>query len=225
MRTLLFVLMITISANIFAQDEPVKQKTTFGLFNYKNENKEPLNTIFKPGTHMGGYIGGSMKYGIIENYDLFVMEGKFAWIGDRNFGLGMSASGFFSDSYKPKNLDYETSLSGGYFGMFVEPIFGGGRPVHFSTPIFWGMGGVNYDQSYTYQYDQWGNYIYNDYSSQGDTYFILKPGVELDVNVFKFLRFSFGTYYNFTTALDMDYFDKYGLNGWEAGFSLKLGRF
>ena len=67
-----------------------------------------------------------------------------------------------------------------------------------------------------------------DIYSYGDDYqafFVVEPGIELEVNVIKLVRFGVGASYRYTTDLDLPGTGKGALRGLNAGFTVKVGRF
>ncbi len=114
-------------------------------------------------------------------------------------------------------------LVGGYGGFFVEPIIAPNFPVHVSIPIMIGGGGLALNES-TWHDQNWDhNYNYQPYD--WDSYFVLEPGVEVEMNVVKFFRIALGGSYRYTSNLHISYLPKDMMCGFNGYVTFKFGKF
>ena len=182
-RILLFLIAIISSTSIYAQE---------------NSEESEYKTLFGDNVEHGGYGAFSIGYTQIGDNSAFTAGGKGAWIINHSIGLGMAGSGFATGKLESKFIDDKDAyLVGGYGGFLIEPIFYANNPVHFSLPIIIGGGGVTYlRDSYL---NNPGSY-YPDYYS---TFFVFEPGIELELNVVKFMRVAFGVSYRMTSEIDL----------------------
>jgi hypothetical protein len=58
-----------------------------------------------------------------------------------------------------------------------------------------------------------------------DSYFVVEPGVEVELNVVKFLRVAFGASYRFTSNLHISEVPKDMMNGFNGNVTFKFGWF
>jgi hypothetical protein len=130
----------------------------------------------------------------------------------------------YIDGYWPDNLGYNDGyyLVGGYGGFFVEPIIAPNFPVHVSFPIMIGGGGLAMNENTWHDYD-WEYDYYEPFD--WDSYFVIEPGIEIELNVVKFFRIGFGVSYRYTSDLHMQYVPKDMMNGFNADVSFKFGKF
>ena len=214
------VAMFAISiSGLHAQDE---MQTVFG-----NPDKK---------TEHGGYGAFTMGYTKIDNQSAVIMGGRAGWLIDHHFTLGFAGYGFFNnlDESSQANSYDDRSLAGGYGGLFMEAIIAPNYPVHVTFPVLIGAGGATaqYGNIWDEYYWQSYNYYYN-----SDAFFVVEPGVELEVNVLKFFRLALGAKYRFTSGLNL-YYDYYddgnyiqekvdpnALNDFTFDLSLKFGWF
>jgi hypothetical protein len=110
----------------------------------------------------------------------------------------------------------------------MEPIFFAKSPIHFSVPITIGAGGI-YAWNEDYFNDPW-EHGYYEYHDDWDTFFVVEPGLELDMTVVKFMRISLGATYRITDDIQMQNNDdiavsKDALRNISGYFSLKFGKF
>lgn len=183
-----------------------------------------IRTVFSKHKSNGGYGALSMGYSQIDGHDAFVAGGRGAFIFDHSLAIGLGGYGFVNnlDVHSYRHPNYKLSLTGGYGGIFVEPIVAGRMPVHLSFPVLFGMGGIS--QVDLYNWDYWGpsdpirNYDY-------DVYFVIEPAVELEFNLARIFRTSAYVSYRFTSNIEMYETDKDVLNGFNMGLTFKFGKF
>ena len=196
----------------------------------QEEKSHEMKTIFGNTDHKithGGYAAFSMGYTQINGQDAYTLGGRAAWIIDHNLALGIAGKGLVNSIYLSGYWDQINPgqgyyLVGGYGGFFIEPIIATNFPIHVSFPILIGGGGLALNE-YTWHDYQWDNNDYNPYDY--DAYFVVEPGVDIELNLVKFFRLAFGVSYRFTSNLTMNYVPKDMMNGINASITLKFGKF
>lgn len=203
----------------------------FMAFTYGQEGKgDEMQTIFGNTDHKishGGYAAFSVGYTQIDGEDAMTLGGRAAWVIDHHVAIGLAGKALMNsvyiDGYWDKvNPGQGYYLVGGYGGFFVEPIIAPNFPVHISVPILIGAGGLALDD-YTWHDYQWENNDYTPYDY--DTFFVIEPGVEIELNVVKFFRVAFGASYRYTSDMHMDYVPKNLMNGFNGSVTFKFGKF
>ena len=197
----------------------------------QEENKDELQTIFGNTDHKishGGYAAISVGYTQIDGEDVMTLGGRAGWVIDHHVTIGLAGNAFmnsiFIDGYWPESEGYSDGyyLVGGYGGLFVEPVIAPNFPIHVSIPVLIGGGGLALNDYTWHDYD-WEYDYYEPYD--WDSYFVVEPGVEIELNVVKFFRVAFGASYRFTSNLHMAYVPKDMMNGFNANVSFKFGKF
>lgn len=204
---------------------------TFSTFAQEKTDKPQMKTLFGNNDRIrhGGYGGILINYSQIDDKDAVLVGARGAWIIDHHFAIGIGGSGFASQiNYKnPSNPDEKYVLGGGYGGLIFEPILAPFNVVNVSFPILVGAGGAAYTKyidDYNYEDDEyWDRY-------DASAYFVVEPGVEINLNIVKFMRVSFGGYYRYTSGLNLENpytleSKKDLLNGFSCGLGLKFGKF
>lgn len=194
--------------------------------NYDQQNE--YQTLFGNNMSNGGYGSFSLGFTQVGKYQAFYSGIKGAWVIGHGFALGIAGNAFATElnaDIIPEN-EYNI-VGGGYGGLLLEPIIWGNKPVHFSIPIIIGAGAVAFETGY---YDQ--NYM-NPYDF--DQYFVLEPGLEVELNITRFFRIGVGGSYRFTTDVDLTYTNTSqieqqilsgnDLNKFNTYISFKFGRF
>ena len=219
-KSVLSILFAFALVAVFAQDKeaPQEMKTIFGGQNDRISHD--------------GYGALMVEYAQIDGKDAAIVGGRGGWIINHRLALGLAGKGIASNlsyPYDDAGQEYTEKyyLNGGYGGLLIEPILAPFSPVHVSFPVIIGAGGVAYSLKYKYQ----NNYDNNFWETiDASAFFIVEPGIELNLNLVKFMRISFGGYYRFTSGLNLE--DPYGdkaakdiLDGFSAGISLKFGKF
>jgi hypothetical protein len=170
----------------------------------------------------GGYGGFGGGYSVIDDRNGAVMSGRAAWIIGHSLALGFAGTGFINEFEYTSNLDRNANLTGGYGGLLIEPIMFPMSPVHMAFPVIAGFGAVAYTTTPA-DADPW-SYPTPRVEETG-TFLIVEPGVEIEMNVFKFFRLAFGLSYRFTSEIQLMNTPPDALNGIAAGVSFKFGKF
>ncbi len=192
----------------------------------KAEKSDEIKTIFSRGNAIGGYGELSMLYSQINSRDAYTFGARGGVIMGHIMTLGLCGSGFFTDTYWSEGIQENITLAGGYGGLFFEPILLPRWPVHVAIPVTIGVGGLA-----AARVDQ----ISNDYDDDhynleaSDAFMLVEPGVELELNITKFFRFSIGAYYRYTTNINLNIgterLPSDVLRGFSGGINFKFGKF
>ncbi len=190
------------------------------------QEREEMSTIFggKDGNiEHGGWGGLSFGYTQIKGKDTYLMGARGGWLIDHHFTIGMAGYGYVSDNeYMDIIEGTAINIAGGYGGLFLQAAIAPNYPVHVNIPVLIGAGGIAYtDQKW------WDGNSYDDYGSSidSDAYFVLEPGLEIEVNLIKFMRLAVGGSYRYTSNISMINTDGDILRGFNGYFSLNFGWF
>ncbi len=182
---------------------------SFSTFAQTENNDTEIKTIFKNNGAIssGGYGGLMANYSRILDQDALLVGAKGAWIINHNLGLGIAGYGLMTKSNTDNianaangyaGLNYE--YGGGYGGLLIEPILFGKNPIHLSFPIIVGAGGLAY---FTNAYD--GEADQNPYFEDSNAFFVVEPGVELELNVIRYFRVALLASYRYTSDISLSY--------------------
>jgi hypothetical protein len=189
---------------------------------YKEERHDEIITLF--GDHHishGGYGAFTVGYSMVDNKDAVQIGGRGAWIIGHWFAIGFGGMGFINDLHYSTTLNQNVNLTGGYGGIILEPIILPRIPVHISTPVLFGVGGIAYMSNYgSFEWDE-PNY----YPEDATSFIILEPGVDVELNVVRFFRLALGVSYRYTSEIDLFDTAPDVLDGMSYNVSLKFGKF
>ena len=178
--------------------------------------EEPTpRTLFQEGGDGGLFWGVSAKAGSLNSRDaIFLIGGETAWIFGKKLAVGFAGYGMYSDLDRLEGFE-NNFLSGGYGGLFVEPIIGGNAMFHITFPMLVGVGNVTFDNFVN---------IPQDYLEL-DFFLIAEPGIRLETNVAQFVKMGITGNYRFTTNASFRGSGENLLNGWSFGLFARFGLF
>lgn len=206
----------------FAQEEPKEEMKT--LFTGKNLkfsggfiNPELKGTIINPGDGKEGYG--------------FLMGGRLGFIFNEKYSIGLGGYGLVTEHLTPYGLETDTDfdpnakIGFGYGGLVFEYTLFGNKLVHFTIPVLIGGGGVSLYKDIIIDNEEF-DWTWDDFTTyESSAFFVVEPGVNLEVNVTKFMRLDLGASYRLTQFTEMDYLTDNDLSGLAANVSLKFGFF
>jgi hypothetical protein len=195
------------------------------LFSQENDSSDKNNefkTLLGNDRNNGFYGAFSIGYSEIDSKQAVVFGGRFEWITGHSLGLGFGGSGFINESHYDATLNTNIFLTGGYGGLYIEPIVMPKFPVHISFPILLGAGGVSY---VTENMDFDHNMV-----EDSKAFLIAEPGAELELNLTRNFRLALGASYRFTTPFDVGIssstnISSGALQGFNYMMTFKFGRF
>jgi len=208
---IIFTLLLLGTATIFSQDPEFQY--------YKNKE---IKTLLGKERSGGGYGSFTTGYSNIDGKHAILFGGRFSWLASHSIGIGIGATGFINEFHYEPSLDRDVFLTGGYGGIYIEPILFPRMPVHLSFPVLFGAGGI----SFISKDDEFNNNLIED----SKAFLIIEPSAELELNLTKFFRIAFGASYRLPTQFDVglpgDYtIDVESLKNLSYMITLKFGKF
>lgn len=213
---ILSVLITIISSPLFSQESDTLVKPV------KEEKSDEYMTLFgnyKPGGFYGAF---SIGYAEIDMEHSIMFGGRFEWIAARAIGFGFGGKGFINEYHYEPTIDKEAFLTGGFGGLYIEPILLPRFPVHLSFPVLLGGGGISYITK-----EEGGN---DNFIEDSEAFLVAEPAAELEFNLTKHFRLAFGASYVYTTPFDIGtagnpLAGSESLEGWNYTITFKFGRF
>lgn len=198
---------------------------TFTVVNAQSQSEE-VKTIFKSGRPSGGY-------GVISN-KLTSINGSFAnmpeiyggWFIGRKFLLGVG--GGATTNYIPVPLqesarpNQRMSYLYGQAGLVNELVIASNSPIHPVLHIFNGAG-------FTLQYERprWNDFDNTSHDEEAHDvrwYYITEPAIQIELNLFKWMRITPGFSYRFAFDNEKRKLDK-DVSGPSVSVAMKFGKF
>lgn len=191
----------------------------------KSSESEEFKTLFNDGNKgFGGYLGLNSHYTRINGQDALLIGGEINAVINHSFNIGLKGFGMVTSNRSTQLGDFgeQLYLGLGYGGLNLEPVLFYNSIVHVSFPVLIGAGGIVEYQKGDY-YDHHHHNYYNNYDY--DYFFVVEPGVNLELNVLKFMRVSTGVSYRATSDIKLAGLADNNLNGFNFDLSLKFGWF
>lgn len=182
----LFLLQITNGQKLIKRDTIYPQTDSVSV---QKKNPNEINTLFKKDKGFGGYFSFSTGYTNINSRNAFIGSARFMFVANHFLGIGLGGGGFTTI---PEERTY--LYSGGYGGLYIEPVVWAKHVVHVAFPMLIGGGGAYTE--YTL-YDSWGGGLY---STTG--YFVFEPGMDVVLNMTKWFQINLGASYRITSKIN-----------------------
>ncbi len=195
--------------------------------------KPDIRTLFGGSQELdnGGWGGPSIHFTQVMGKDALLVGARGGWLIDHGFTLGLAGQGMVTDVANTDYDGYRLSIGDsirqpsqfrmGYGGLLLEPIIAPSSPIHVSLPIIIGAGGCGY-QTYGPQ-----RVDFDPIHSREDfqAFFVVDAGMEVEFNLIKLVRLGVGASYRYTTDITLPETPKDALRGFNAGLTIKVGRF
>lgn len=209
----------------------------------QEEGGEQIKTIFDSSGDIdhGGYGAPFVKYANLLDQDALLVGGRGAWMIDHRFGLGLAGFGVASTVRNSEYMDYLREDRGyvnirnerfemGYGGILLEPILYYQSPVHVSFPVIIGAGGAaySYRQEHTFPGPNDDDDEFDRFSREfthGAAFFVMEPGVEVELNIHRLIRFNVGATYLYVSNVDLPKTDTGDIRGFTGHMGIKIGKF
>lgn len=182
-----------------------------------------IRTIFKNKPFSSGGYGAVTNTFTRIRGDFANLSGIYGgWFINHRLMLGISGSAVTNNIRVP--LQYSTdpqqqrSYEYGQFGLMAEYVIGSSKPIHL---VLQGMGGAGF----TLQYLRYGSHGNGNGTSDENWFIVAEPGVQVEFNLFKWMRFSPGVSYRQTFGSDGRGMEDKDLSGVSFNATLKFGKF
>lgn len=210
----IFLAIIMLSASLsgsFAQE---------GEFQYyKGKEIKTLLGKDRPG---GGYGSFTMGYSEIDGRNAVLVGGRLSWIASHHVGIGFGGTGFINELYFEPSLNRDVFLTGGYGGLYIEPILFPRLPVHLAFPVLVGAGGISYISN-----EDGSN---RNFVEDSEAFLLAEPAAEMELNLTRNFRLAFGITYRFPTPFNVGSegspaVKAESIKGFSGTVTLKIGKF
>jgi hypothetical protein len=193
---------------VFAQDTQPSNAST---------GTNEIHTIFHQGNGkckipFGYFIELDGGYSHFGHKSVFLPGISAGIILNHHFTIGLTADFFnssegshgqHSENDSTSTRHHGSSLNGGYGGLLLEYTLFPQSKIHVSFPLIIGGGMVRHSQrarpgDSTFSQNEWSH---NNFS-HGEHFFVIEPGVKLELNVVKKLRVGLGISYRYSPERD-----------------------
>ena len=179
-----------------------------------------IKTLVSNTHHFGFYGGLSFKGTKLKDETLMMGGFKMGVIINRTLGIGFEGYGLIPYTSSTEYLSGEDVIPlGGYGGLVLEPILFSNRAIHVTFPVSAGAGWLGYHEDWGSEFNNSSDLI------EGDVFWYIEPGANVEVNISRAVRLDLGVSKRFAQDLELpetesDDFSKLGYY-----VTLKIGRF
>lgn len=200
---IILALLVVLAARAFSQDE---------------------ETLLTGQLTHGGFGGPVVKFTRLSDEFGVLVGGRGGWIINHCFIIGGGGYGLVNSIPGPDGIPLmvEPVLTMGYGGFEMEYLRHSGKLIHSTVQLLIGGGGVGYhelrDEDWNFDNDVNGN-------PNWDSYFIIEPGIGLELNVTSFFRIDAGASYRFVSGVEKNGLTNGEIGGPSAVLTFKFGKF
>ncbi|MEM7161000.1 MAG: hypothetical protein AAF487_01040 [Bacteroidota bacterium] len=198
------------------------------LFAQENQNNEQ-QTLFGNKRGFGGFIGLNSQAAQINGQEAYLTGAELNMVLGHSLNIGVKGMGLVSDiesnTFNDDGDAYKLQM--GYGGVNIEPVIASKSVLHVTTPLFLGIGGIaeTYDPLWEGDIINGVETAFDQKPHRTDMFLMAEPGVNLELNVFKFMRLTGGVSYKFVTDTQIPGIETSDIEGLSANLSLRLGWF
>ncbi len=170
--------------------------------------------LFGGGVKHGGYYAPTISLTQMGDDFGVIVGSRFGWIINHRFVVGAGSYNLVGKLNPDEPLDaIQKYYKVEYSGLDLEYIFAPHRLVHISVHSLLGAGTVE-DRS-----------DFVDFDEEDDYFFVVEPGVNVTLNIHRFIRASLFADYRVVSDVDLLPLSDSDLNGLHAGLALQFGIF
>jgi hypothetical protein len=197
----------------------------FAFLIVQSVSAQEIQTLFGPGKTTGGYGALTNKFTTIGGEFANISEVYGGVFINRRWMLGLAFAGSTNDIRVPMeysvNSQQPMTYQYGQGGLKLERVIGSNKPIHVVLDLFTGVG-------FTAQYDRynWHSNNFDTFSHHDENWFyVVEPGVQLEMNLFRWMRLSPGISYRNTSHSSSLGLKDSDLSDWSYNVTLKFGGF
>ena len=159
--------------------------------------------------YLGLSVGGEVQYSMLAG-QFTPMTGVSGMVHfNKKFGIGAAAYSTLAENFAPTRLDANKALALNtrYGGLKLEFTPKPDAKVHVSFPLLIGMGMAQVDSVNSHDGQERDHYMdpatelendqegHGHHDGNGSEYFVVQPGVNLEVNLLRYVKFTLGASY------------------------------
>jgi hypothetical protein len=178
----------------------------------------------------GGYVSMSNKLTAINGDYANMVELYGGWYIGHRFLIGIGGAATTNNlrvasqfSVNPKQnipMSYEYAQA----GLMTEYVIASDRAIHVAFQLFAGAGFTTQYERYGWEHDAyWDNY--SNYDHDNNFFAVAEPGIKVEVNIFRWLRFSPGISYRLAYGSNGIGLPDSKIEGTSVNMALKIGKF
>ena len=207
-------------------EEIKKHSSKDSIARFVPKPSKDIETLFSGQNSFGAYLSFTIGYTEVDNNAALQSGGRLMLVANHYLGIGFGGKGFVSS---PQEVSYTgilpdtqryKSITGGYGGLYLEPVLYSTKPIHLAFPVLLGAGMMG-ESTWTNNFNS-----QETTSSASSIFFVVEPGVELEFNITKWFRIGLGAAYRITSDVEgLTEIAAESQNSLNYGMTFKMGLF
>jgi len=175
--------------------------------------KDQMQTLFGYDSKITGYGAWETKFTLVNGKESVLIGGHGGVIFNNYFYFGLGAYGLVTtDNIAYDPIDAPLDMRMGYTGLMMAVNVMPKKVVHFSIPLFVGVGNLIVEK--------------NNARLESSPCIVIEPGLQMEINLVRFMKIGVGGGYRIVRGSSLDYsITDASLSDWSGNFSLIFGKF
>lgn len=189
-------------------------------------NDEEVKSLLSKGNDLNGFGGVDLRVGdfkgerglLVGAYGGLIINRRYLF-GVAGYGLvtNLEFEGVVPGQAEPKTLN----LHGGYGGVLIGAAIAPKELIHLSFPLILGAGSFEVvDKNFFANNPQ-----DSEFTIENSIFFVVEPGIEIELNISNYFRLGFGASYRYITGTELLNVVDEEVTGASGMISLRFGRF
>jgi hypothetical protein len=222
LKTIFMISAVLMSATAFAQEVETKEP--------EPKDDYHIQTVFKGGANsIRGYGALTNKFTTIRGEYANLVGAYGGVLINHKFMIGLGAAALTNTLEVPLQYSADPTLDLNYeygqFGLMTEYILGSNKAFHVSFDLFSGAGFTLQNERENWHDDDDFDWDEDHDSMDTNWFFVVEPGVQFEINVFKWMRFAPGISYRAAFGSDGMGMRDSDISNISYNATLKFGRF
>ncbi|HEY5615467.1 MAG TPA: hypothetical protein VIL52_05550 [Bacteroidota bacterium] len=174
----------------------------------------------------GGYGALVIKFTSVNDDFGVLLGGRGGWIINHTFSIGAAGYGLANNvrAHSPGPFGQEF-VDFGYGGLDLEYISNSDNLIHLSIHALVGAGAVGFRYGFGNNDNDWDNVFDHNDAHQYDAFFVVEPGINVDLNITGWFRVSLGAEYRYIGGVSSGATTNANLRGPSGMLTFRFGKF
>ncbi len=193
--------------------------------------QDTVHTLIRPSklNYLGLYVAPEFQYGQSNSAFTSFAGGSAMLLLNKRLALGVTAQQSLSETFSPNGVSplvLQSAFGGGKLEYTLHP----DAAFHLTFPLVVGVGEVRADSLHTHDngvdHEMHGDGHDFERTGMDGTYFLIQPGVQVEVNLLRYAKLFAGANYRITSNMDSaSTLPSDALQGLSLNVGLKVGWF
>ena len=201
----------------------------FALSQDYYRNDEPRTLMGSNSKITGWFVSLENSFSQVNEKYTALPGFSFGMVVNRSLQIGLIGKSFswYETYLKFDNVMSEPCyLNGGYGGLYVDANTHAGKLIHVSFPFIIGGGGASYLSVNKYpELEDEGEIDYSRRELAVSPFFVLEPGVNVEMNVTGFMKVYSGVSYRWINGLRLENTSNHAFDGVNFNLGIRFGKF